>query len=1477
MKKFLTAFLFASSVALTLAAIGCGGKSDTEDSTPPAGERTVTFEAGEGYSFSSNASSQGTIAEGSLLTFAVELGAFYTGTPIAYVNDEPVLADANGIFSYEVGAENIVVTAEGIRKDRSNMAGSGTMEDAYLVTKPIDLVYIAEQVNAGNRAYTSAAYVLGNDIDCKGEELQIIGDYSTSNSYFSGVFSCVSDEDGNINRYTISNFTIHSESSNYVGLFGAVFADATLESSALIYGIRLENFEIYAGVTEMTKSNKSISCGGFVGYGIGANLTLCDAVNGQINVAGDSNYFAYVGGLIGYQQGFYDTSYGMAYPSDVVYGVADTDINIVGGLALYAGGISGYMTSNYPINATASIHNSYSLGDVNGALRTGGVVGGMGTYTAVSNSYASGEIVANAEQNANVLLGGASDEYCYAYAGGLVGYGENDSVVHDSFFIGNTAAYAASSGDKYTNDSPTMGYAAPAGTTSASAQAALAIDCLANDDVDLSDKNFFTNSTLKWGALDWVFAKDTLPVINYLVDSVSAQLKMDLQYLCTDNAQTTIKLNNESSFEYEFFNSSYQNSSYTPVGSWVDSGSGLPLLMQYYTADDKLNLSYGFFFDKACTQRVPLSYTPEKSFTVYVAFADPTEILGTYTFLTESGTGEVTLKLKADGTATYTDGNSTTETIFAYDGENLLIESARLARYFDGAITVDETDTSVFADASFDLNRYGLYNFVGSFEGGALSLYDGKFYTAAAPLVGYKDASSVLRGEYYNQANENDANTYCFYGNSARIVAKNGKPTYYAKMEKTDSTVSLYTNASDETPALQLNLTDLAQFDAFKGTWTKSATVNKSYTFDGKGNWNYAHIGYTRTYTGQIEELVLDSAKGTYTVNAGELTLYDDKGESTSITVSFDGSALKVKDGASTQLYYPDDSYKGVWRGNNYDLALDGIALGAGYGYATVTDTQGFTYKLLYEESETAGVLAFYYYDVYDAKPVKSSFFGYANYDITTNTLRFVSALDASESASGYVEDYLLLYDDFLGSWVTEVDGLESVEMEFNGLGSYEYLGYIGTLLIHTPEETVTVYYTLDSSYVGKFSYNGTTYRVEFNEVDGNVELVGDSASIFVRQDEFGDLTLITTSGDICDLDGRSTLTSGGSFTFKGVTYTYFPAAEGYTVKNADKTAEMGTLKLDESKKAYVLTLNGTDVYDLYITNEFMGDWAISGEFDLLHVGPANTEGVIKATFKGTPVDMKFLDPVTLQFRYIDDIKVPHNYYVFIIADEATGDDVLVISDTTTLSEGSYYICAKANALFGTWWQNRTENEQQPGEYKGNYLKFDGVTSGYVNGAAILGWNLNYSKAQTPYYYTVRQFRGETRMMMWSTEPLNGNTLYYRLDTYGSSEGLQDYYTLDGADDKYLVRTEVDGLYLATAKDKEKNTYYFDYDLNSKKAVLYVGDDMVYAYEILSYNDDNTASLKVTELTSGTAYNATLDYTDSANFVFTLGGLYVAA
>ena len=1443
MKKKLKTLLLTLSFACMTTAVGCSftqievpapvpeqSESDTGDNSSsqrPEGTLKATFKKGEGYTIVSDLAEGELVPAGDVIDFSVKMSAFYTGYPVVYINGKAIAPDDNGVYHVEM-EQDIEVTVGGVQKDVSNMAGTGSFEDAFVVSKPIDLVYIAEQVNKGVYEYVTGAYVLANDIDCGGEELQVIGDMSTENSFFSGCFTCYTNADtGEMQAYTISNFTINSSSANYVGLFGTVYSDVSVTSSGLFYGINLDNFVINARLdNSIMTANRSISVGSLIGYGVGANVYLCTATNGEINLYGDTNYFSFAGGLVGYQQAFYMADYDMNFPSEIVYSTTDVNIRVLQGMALYAGGISGYLATNAASGATAFIHNSYARGNVSGALRSGGIAGGLGQYTSIGNCYATGAIHAKADQGLDdVLL--TDDQYCYASAGGIVGYAENDTIVSDCFFAGTTSANSVSAG--CTNLHDIIADGSEKGYASASAQKYQINNCLTSADLKetASDNNTLFKNTFGWANFDWVFKASDYPTINLTSSEETQTASVTFRYVANGEA---VKVDGETTSSITYFNTDNQSLNvYAPMGNYFLTGG----FKRTLRADNDY-LSYGYFFDAECTQKVPYSYVPQRNIELYIGFANPESLLGQYQLVHTSSAKDLTLSFDNNGYATYSDGTTQQTSYYFFDGTQIIIEGARLARYYDGAIIVDENDTSSLGDTAFDLYRYNYYDFVGSIENGEISLFDGTYFTAENPLRAKKN---LFRGEYHlNGA------IYTFYGETA-TMEQGAEFTAYTYVKNGNNL--LLTDANGNTSVI--NVDDLQAFDQFKGVWTKSATVNKTYYFDGMGGWSYEYA--TKT-------------SGTYEVLGDKLCLNN------GTIVSFDSDGnLSVRENGKTQTYYAQYSYVGTWQSSGLTIHLNGIN-NSGLGEAVLDYGTDVTYKLVYEVSETDGYVCLYWpHDVYG----KDALFGYFTYDTVTNTL-LATLSDSNNTEIGYTQGNLFVIDDYNGEWICNDETFANIEFEFNGNGLYGFLyGYAGmegklTLLdLSTGKETVLTY-TLDSTLKGHFAYNGLRYVMEYDEDLNAVKLTanGEEAQL-QRKDALAGINFVDMDGVSYRFDGRSNLTDGGKLTVETaegkITYAYFTAENGWNVVSDGET--VGTVILDESKAFYRLTLQ-EETQNLYVYNQFIGEWAIGGEFAMLKIGPTDLNGTIQANFKGYNVELTTIEQGLLTFKYREN-NMPITYYVFVVEDTVLGYDVLVLSQYTNLYSGNYSICTKAHELYGEWVSGNNEFT----------LIFDGITSGaYAYGAAQLYRN-------TPSYTAYSYHTTKHGIILWSQTVLGGKTQYYKIvplnveDLTEAELGAVNVFLKKDADGNIIAafkRVLADGILFVEAVDDAGNDYLFDGEnANGNLGHIYVNGEVKYTYRVTEYVNEDTVKLVVTDIKTNVSYQATILYPEEGDNLFILG------
>ena len=1457
MKKHLIAFLLSLSFACAVGGFaGCtqddssspnsspsdtlsdgGDSSDTSDDTGSEEETgyALHFTQDDGFEYimetidgKAYESLDGVKAEeGSVVSFNVDLGAFYTGYPIVLVNGSSIPLDKNGLYTFTVEGES-TIKVNGIEKDVSNMEGDGSFANAFIVTRPIDLLHIAEQVNKGVSSYTNGAFVLANDIDCKGAELEVIGNLRNENAYFSGCFSSNDNPDTpETERYTISNFTINSDDSNYVGLFGAVYVNPSIEGSGLFYGISLDNFSITASLTNpVDPATKTITCGSLVAYGVGVRLYMCDATNGVMNVYADDIYFSYAGGLLGYQQSFYNEGYG-SYPAEIAYSAVDVDINVLQGTVMYAGGVSGYMVTNYAYTPVL-LHNAYSLGNVTGAFRSGGIAGYLGQYSSVTNCYATGEISASVTTMSVDTTPESAYEYLHAYAGGLVGFADNDSVVNDCFFVGSTKASTVSGSQSvYAHTDAIVGGGYEAGNLYATGQKYIVDNCLFGNGVNVADSTALKNA-LVWNDADWLFENGKYPVINYNPIEETFTTTLTLRYVAkaADGSMQPVSVNGETEKVFNYFDSA--EGLYAPL---ADAFLG-ENLSPYLTADDGKNLSFGYYFDEACTKKAPLAYLATKNITLYVGFANPEAILGTYTLLTDNNANAMEITLTADGRVAYTDGASVQTTNFLYNGETLVIELARLARYYDGEIVVtDET-----LDENFDMERYQVYDYVGSVVNGRMSLYDGLYFTEESPLVAVK---SLFVGAFYLE----NGTHYEFYGEKG-VEKLNDTEKEFTYTVNGD-TVQLSFGSQNVT----LNKADLKAYDAFKGVWTKSVVFNKTFTFDGKGGWTAE-----ATVDGFIDVL-----NGAYTVSPDGKSLSLDNG----YTASFNTQGfLEITGDNKTQIYYANgDAFVGQWTyGANKAivLTLNGLAQN-GLGTARAVYSSGYDYALTYEASETDG-----YYVLY----LDGGIFGYFTYTGSAQrgylTARLYNPVDAVEDYTAYS---LTRIDDYAGEWISNNEELNTIA--FDGLAFTGENGKATVTYIENGEEKdVTLNYYLEGfTLKGTFFYNETLYTLVFDEDEQSVTVISESnvETEMQRKDRFAGYTFIDTDGNEYVFDGKGALDRGGKFTVGNATYYYKKVSETefavYESTYAEGATAIGSITVvteNETEKYYALTGIG-ETKNLYIKNALMGEWAISGAYALIEIGATSLDGKIPAkffkteSFGGYATELVYLDSTTLYTHYTAN-NAPYDYYLFM-----QEGDSMVLTETANLYASEWIAVSRVDDLFGTWTSSET----------GTTLSFDGVQSPFSYGIAKqVSTNYGTTATQTDYYYTIK----DGGILMWTQN--SAEIKYYKIETFDNAT--------DGAyvnGERSINRTRVDSLYLTQATDENGVVYTFNGgNINGKNGELVATKTVhgqtqtvaTYSYEVNAYNSNSTATITLVDKATNKTYIATLNYQDAINVTITL-------
>lgn len=1031
-------------------------------------------------------------------SFKINMSSYYVQEFDVSYNTEIITPDENGVYTIDKVDGNATISVTGVTQEDSfiqRKEGDGTAENPFLLRRPIDLYNMAALVNdAFYVGYNAAHYKLAEDIDMKGEQLYVAGDASNNTAIFCGSF----DGDG----HTISNFYITDEVINqetfnkeylpYVGLFG--YAAATTASPAVIKDVTLSDYEV---VTHPGAAKSGTYVGSVLGFGIGVEVSGCTLKNGTVSSEGDDNQMICMGGVVGVLQAAYSkTSSSLITYDAFVYGCG-TDIEVVGsGSPRSAGGIVGYLVSS-DTNAIAYVSDCYALGDVIGGMHVGGIVGTLGLFSSVYNSYATGDITAN-----NYLsLQGISDEFKGAYAGGIVGYAESDTVVSDCY-SGVTNTYAQSiNGAAWQATGDIVAKAVKAGDVSIISASVVQLNCLTGSTA-ANDDTF--KKTLGWSDKVWAF-NGTYPTLKALPDDIQTDITITVK-------GETLELTADKTV----------GAGYKTIYKWYNDGD----LDEYVVNTTDGNRSWGYYFDENLRQKVPTGFVPTKDITLYVGFADYSEVAGKYYLdasnattddtltdgrITDFKAGSAYIILREDGMADFRYGGMTYTSPYTYDKEGniTLLYSAVLS--------------SVYTDSR---TEGALVSFKGTIDGQTLTL------KALASLVQSTSGETTIYGNVnvsIDAIKESSSNVYGkYYGNNETIYffAGDGNGTSTNRF----GTVSNFTFSVDDEGNVTSSIADyivvgengaierigntlVTKLDEFYGTWKKNDNAVQSITFDGRGNVKY--LGESVTYT-------VEDGVAKFTVNGAEHTAQ-----------FVDG--LLVIDGAQ---YSDSASYTGSWfyTGKKEQITLELKGIGEnGYGEAIIS----------YKSSVVTNVAA--EYDVTKANSttyirVYVDNMLYGELTIADNAAqKIISGMFYSLfNDAYYASASFYLYDNFEGVWTSDNAAFDSIT--FNGKGAYsiaeteEVYGISGTVNIRSASGAASKgTYSLTSAIKGNMTIGKTTYVIEYDELTNTFKMTsedGETVVTFARRDSWYGVVLYDGDGASYTFDGKGYV--GGKVSVSG-------------------------------------------------------------------------------------------------------------------------------------------------------------------------------------------------------------------------------------------------------------------------------------------------------------------------------------------------------
>lgn len=556
--------------------------------------------------------------------------------------------------------------------------------------------------------------------------------------------------------------------------------------------------------------------------------------------------------------------------------------------------------------------------------------------------------------------------------------------------------------------------------------------------------------------------------------------------------------------------------------------------------------------------------------------------------------------------------------------------------------------------------------------------------------------------------------------------------------ELSDNTISVYDGVffTKDNPLVLTSTKPVKNGDEFKGVWEKSATINKIYSFDGKGGWTYSFKG---------KEVV----SGTYTVNNGVATLVTSSGSAHG-TAKLDASGLLI---VNDDYYCLQGSLFGVWSNSDGSFVrFDGY--GGGLTGEVLLYINSTRYELTYTKDAFFGENSLTLLNGY-------SLFGYLTYSVEDRTLKGVLL---NESQGGYVDGYVFyLNDNYMGEWVgeTTINGVDFSLTDFNGLGIYEVSDENGLKTsrgyIEINGEKVPYTVSVENGLVGRFEYKGVEYALSYDDVAQSVTIsYAENTANLVRKDELCNYKLVDSvnSNVVYTFNGGGYLSRGGKLTVSTTENGIVSEVElGYKINgqtdilnkvlNVDILSEYngtktGTLTISGNKFALTIDSSNTAYLDIY--SPFTGTWAVSNRGYNFVVGNFDLSFTSKGRFTGNEMETVYhwnVDGNYLSFEFIAGNSTQSSTIYILYLEEG---NLAVASYPYISANDTIYYASIQDEMCGVWY-NSVNNSQR--------IEFDGLAdSKYTNGIAF-----DYLNQET-YLYT-RRF-GKLYMWLYNDE----NTMY---------------------------------------------------------------------------------------------------------------------
>ena len=1085
------------------------------------------------------------------ITFKVHVYSEAKGTAVVKVNGQTLQRDSEGWYSFTVDSDVMNVTVEGLERDTTPITGVGTERDPYVLSTAGNFKRFIDAVNSPNNTRYNGAYVaLASDLSFNGEELEPIG-LELNSTHFEGSF------DGR--GHTISDFTMKL-TDGLAGLFGYVVTG------------EVKNVHVKNAVYDIDASAESnYIVGGIVAYNMGSDVFGC-SFDGNINIALQiSSVNAYVGGIVGFGQGHSDTN-----SATISYCQSNTNITSDGiAPVLAVGGIAGCVYGSDD-SAPLVIYNSVFNGSISGKIiLAGGVAGYLRQDTAIANCFTNGAYV-------------ATNTAGYAAAGAFVGLSEHNTAITNSYSYatyssthsyqvgdvmsgtvkGEFAGNYYPDGDK-TDDGSVDGkeilivnsYVVRNG------QAAAKGKYDQSPSVDFSD---FTavKALLKWNDSEWSYADGVLKTV------VKQNQDYELDFTVTfdfDGKSLTV--------DGETINGIDQVSAkmYVPL-DWIYQGNGL----NTFKASDS-SVSYGFFLDKEHTVRLPSAMLITSDITVYVGFADYSDVAAEY-YVTDAYGNQAKLVFNDNGMLTMVYDGKVARYVYVFDGDKLLIKDG----YFAYLFFTGTGNSSLITD------------FYAKVNGNELIIYDNLFYVGDNLLHCYK--SNAVMGDWYDV--EQSVYTFNLDGSGLKVAVNTLETPFTYSID--GSNVTLVIGGVTYNAALSADgrkivaengvTLSLDRYDIFAGEWETDFNNPVSVSFDGMGSMKFGSedFGYTVNADG-----VILFEKGRAEINADGL-----------IDITFDGNEYTL---------CRAHSYRGTWYDSSYEytVVFQGIGVdGYGVGY----DSEGISFTYTAEKiDEPTDKGDGYNVNMY----ARTTVYGYGNYAVNDHGEEFINFAVFYQHVGAILDNFILAYYDPLkGNWSDD----KGVDYTFNGLGAYDINTHLdnmdwvleGKVTVSNGTASETVRYRYDRvNRQATFTYDNAEYVVTI-DVLGNAQFsvsAGEDKPLYAP-DAFAEIVL---AGEGCKIsfNGKSASNHGVATVVKGANeQKYDYVLDGLNVTLRQGGSDVYTITLDE-QSGFMIMSDGTVQVTLGMYSPISGNVYVASNGLSVSVGAISMTGEAIGTLFG--------------------------------------------------------------------------------------------------------------------------------------------------------------------------------------------------------------------------------------------------------------------